>query len=40
MQKQVFPIIGDEKDLPFYIVGIGADALEQEYRLYYEKRKL
>ena len=25
MQKQVFPIIGDEKELPFYIVGIGVD---------------
>lgn len=25
MQKQVFPIIGDEKDLPFYIVGIGVE---------------
>ncbi|MGN1417001.1 MAG: AraC family transcriptional regulator [Oscillospiraceae bacterium] len=25
MQKQVFPIIGDEKELPFYIVGIGIE---------------
>lgn len=25
MQKQVFPIIGDEKELPFYIVGIGVE---------------
>ena len=25
MQKQVFPVIGDEKDLPFYIVGIGIE---------------
>lgn len=25
MQKQIFPIIGDEKELPFYIVGIGVE---------------
>ncbi|MGN0608387.1 MAG: AraC family transcriptional regulator [Oscillospiraceae bacterium] len=25
MQKQVFPVIGDEKELPFYIVGIGIE---------------
>ena len=25
MQKQIFPIIADEKELPFYIVGIGVE---------------
>ena len=25
MQKQIFPIIGDEKELPFYVVGVGIE---------------
>lgn len=25
MLKQIFPVIGDEKDLPFYVVGIGVE---------------
>lgn len=25
MQKEIFPIIGNEKELPFYVVGIGIE---------------
>lgn len=26
MFKQIYPVIGDEKDLPFYVVGLGLDS--------------
>lgn len=25
MQQQVFPVLGDEKELPLYVIGIGVE---------------
>lgn len=26
MYKQIYPVIGDEKNLPFYVVGLGLES--------------
>ena len=26
MYKQIYPVIGDEKNLPFYVVGLGIES--------------
>ena len=28
MYKQIYPVIGDEKNLPFYVVGLGLESVQ------------
>lgn len=30
MLKQIFPVVGDERKLPFYVIGLAADCWQQE----------